>query len=115
MLKNLEHYVQVLKIEKNHSANTVNSYLSDIKSFENFLKKRKISFKKVINNSEVIKNYFRYLSRSKISPRSIKRKYSSLSSYFSYLIDRKEIKKNPLNSIFTPKLTKKTPYCFIAR
>ena len=109
MLKNLEHYVQVLKIEKNHSSNTVNSYLSDIKSFEKFLKKRKITFKKVVNNSEVTKNYFRYLSRSKISPSSIKRKYSSLSSYFSYLIDRKEIKKNPLNSIFTPKLTKKLP------
>ena len=46
MLKNLEHYVQVLKIEKNHSSNTVNSYLSDIKSFEKFLKKRKITFKK---------------------------------------------------------------------
>ena len=45
MLKNLEHYVQVLKIEKNHSSNTIDSYLSDIKSFEKYLIKRKISFK----------------------------------------------------------------------
>ena len=37
MLKNLEHFVQVLKIEKNHSSNTINSYLSDIKSFEKYL------------------------------------------------------------------------------
>ena len=109
MLKNLEHFVQVLKIEKNHSSNTINSYLSDLKSFEKYLLKRKISFKKTINDTEVVKKYFRYLSRSKISPRSIKRKFSSLSSYFSYLIDRKKIKKNPLNGIYTPKLTKKLP------
>ena len=109
MLKNLEHFVQVLKIEKNHSSNTINSYLSDLKSFEKYLLKRKISFKETINDTEVVKKYFRYLSRSKISPRSIKRKFSSLSSYFSYLIDRKKIKKNPLNGIYTPKLIKKLP------
>ena len=109
MLKNLEHFVQVLKIEKNHSSNTIDSYLLDIKSFEKYLKKRKISFKNTVNDTEVVKKYFRYLSRSKISPRSIKRKFSSLSSYFSYLIDRKIIKKNPLNGIYTPKLTKKLP------
>ena len=109
MLKNLEHFVQVLKIEKNHSTNTIDSYLSDIKSFEKYLLKRKITFKKTINDTEIVKKYFRYLSRSKISTRSIKRKFSSLSSYFSYLIDRKTIKKNPLNGIYTPKLTKKLP------
>ena len=109
MLKNLEHFVQVLKIEKNHSSNTINSYLSDLKSFEKYLLKRKISFKEAINDTEVVKKYFRYLSRSKISPRSIKRKFSSLSSYFSYMIDRKKIKKNPLNGIYTPKLAKKLP------
>ena len=109
MLKNLEHFVQVLKIEKNHSSNTIDSYLLDIKSFEKYLKKRKISFKNTVNDTDVVKKYFRYLSRSKISPRSIKRKFSSLSSYFSYLIDRKIIKKNPLNGIYTPKLIKKLP------
>ena len=109
MLKNLEHFVQVLKIEKNHSSNTIDSYLLDIKSFEKYLIKRKISFKETVNRPDVIKKYFRYLSRSKISPRSIKRKFSSLSSYFLYLIDRKVIKKNPLSGIYTPKLIKKLP------
>ena len=109
MLKNLEHYVQVLKIEKNHSSNTTVSYLSDLKSFEKYLLKRKVTFKQVVVKSEVVKQYFRYLSRSKISPSSIKRKFSSLSSYFSYLIDRRIIKRNPLNGVYTPKLAKKLP------
>ena len=65
MLKNLEHFVQVLKIEKNHSVNTIDSYLSDIKSFEKYLLKRKITFKSVIKDSEIVKKYFRYLGRTK--------------------------------------------------
>ena len=109
MLKNLEHFVQVLKIEKNYSSNTIVSYLSDLKSFEKYLLKRKITFKQVVDKSELVKKYFRYLSRSKISSSSIKRKFSSLSSYFSYLIDRRIIKRNPLNGVYTPKLAKKLP------
>ena len=105
MLKNLEHYVQVLKIEKNHSSNTIDSYLSDIKSFEKYLVKRKISFKQIVNETEIIQKYFRYLNRSKISSTSIKRKYSSLSSYFSYLINRKIIKyKKPVEKFPTDKI-----------
>ena len=114
MLKNLEHYVQVLKIEKNHSSNTIDSSLSDIKSFEKYLVKRKISFKQIVNEAEIIQKYFKYLNRSKISPTSIKRKYSSLSSYFSSLIDRKIIKKNLLNGIYTPTLSKKLPIVFLS-
>ncbi len=109
MLKNLEQFVQVLKIEKNYSSNTVASYLNDLYLFEKFLKKRKITFKKLLDDSKVMKNYFRYLSKTKLSSRTIKRKFASLSSYFTYLIDIKIIQKNPLNNIFTPKLSRKLP------
>ena len=54
MLKNLEHFVQVLKIEKNHSSKTINTYLSDIKSFEKYLIKKRIPFKKIIRTFIVI-------------------------------------------------------------
>ncbi len=109
MLKNLEQFVQVLKIEKNYSRNTVASYLNDLNLLQRFLKKRKITFKELVNDSEIIKNYFRQLAKTKMSSRTIKRKFASFSSYFSYLIDQKKIKKNPLNNVFTPKLSRKLP------
>ena len=74
-----------------------------------FLEKNKINFKDVINDSKHIKSFFRQLSKKKLSPRSIKRKFSSLSSYFIFLLDRKTIKNNPLNGIFTPKVPKALP------
>lgn len=109
MLERLEHFSQKLKVEKNYSDNTINSYLYDLRSFENYLNKRKFSFKKAFKDQSVFKNYFRLLTRKKLAPKTIKRKYSSLSTYINFLIDMKIIKMNPLNGIHTPKLSKKLP------
>ena len=109
MLINLDDFSRILKIERNYSDNTVSAYLSDLKSFDTFLKKNKISFNDVIIDNNHMKTFFRQLSKKKLSPRSIKRKFSSLSSYFIFLLDRKIIKNNPLNGIFTPKLPKALP------
>ena len=109
MLINLDDFSRMLKIERNYSENTISAYLSDLKSFNVFLEKNKINFKDVINDSKHIKSFFRQLSKRKLSPRSIKRKFSSLSSYFIFLLDRKTIKNNPLNGIFTPKVPKALP------
>ena len=109
MLINLDDFSRMLKIERNFSENTISAYLSDLKSFNVFLEKNKINFKDVINDSKHIKSFFRQLSKKKLSPRSIKRKFSSLSSYFIFLLDRKTIKNNPLNGIFTPKVPKALP------
>ena len=109
MLINLDDFSRMLKIERNYSENTISAYISDLKSFNVFLEKNKINFKDVINDSKHIKSFFRQLSKKKLSPRSIKRKFSSLSSYFIFLLDRKTIKNNPLNGIFTPKVPKALP------
>jgi len=109
MLINLDDFSRMLKIERNYSDNTISAYLSDLKSFNVFLKKNKISFKDVIVDDKHTKTFFRHLSKKKLSPRSVKRKFSSLSSYFIFLLDKKIIKNNPLNGIFTPKVPKVLP------
>ena len=90
MLINLDDFSRMLKIERNYSDNTISAYLSDLKSFNVFLEKNKISFKDVIVDDKHTKNFFRHLSKKKLSPRSVKRKFSSLSSYFIFLLDKKK-------------------------
>ncbi len=107
MLTHLDDFSRILKIERNYSNNTISSYLSDLKSFDSFLEKNRINFKEL--NNKHTKLFFRNLSKKKFSPRTIKRKFSSLSSYFSFLLDRRIIKNNPLNGVFTPKIPKILP------
>ena len=107
MLTHLDDFSRTLKIERNYSNNTISSYLSDLKSFDSFLEKNRINFKEL--NNKHTKLFFRNLSKKKFSPRTIKRKFSSLSSYFSFLLDRRIIKNNPLNGVFTPKIPKILP------
>ena len=107
MLSHLDDFSRILKIERNYSNNTISSYLSDLKSFDNFLEKNEINFKKL--NNKHTKLFFRDLSEKKFSPRTIKRKFSSLSSYFNFLLDRRIIKNNPLNGVLTPKIPKILP------
>ena len=107
MLSHLDDFSRILKIERNYSNNTISSYLSDLKSFDSFLEKNRINFEEL--NNKHTKLFFRNLSKKKFSPRTIKRKFSSLSSYFSFLLDRRIIKNNPLNGVFTPKIPKILP------
>lgn len=107
MLTHLDDFSRTLKIERNYSNNTISSYLSDLKSFDSFLEKNRINFKEL--NNKHTKLFFRNLSKKKFSPRTIKRKFSSLSSYFNFLLDRRIIKNNPLNGVFTPKIPKILP------
>ena len=107
MLPDLDDFSRILTIERNYSNNTISSYMSDLKSFDNFLKKNRIDFKKL--NNKHTKLFFRDLSKKKFSPRTIKRKFSSLSSYFNFLRDRRIIRNNPMNGVFTPKIPKILP------
>lgn len=109
MLLNIDDFSRMLKIERNYSQNTISAYLSDLKSFNIFLEKNNTSFRDLLNDDSHVKYFFRDLANQKLSPTSIKRKFSSLSLYFKFLIEKKKIKKNPLNGIFTPKIPKSLP------
>ena len=58
MLINLDDFSRMLKIERNYSDNTVSAYLSDLKSFDTFLEKNKISFNDVIIDNKYVKTFF---------------------------------------------------------
>ena len=104
MLKDFENY---LKVMKNFSFNTINSYLSDINIFGEFLKKRKIAFKEV--DRIVIRDYLRYLDEKKYKSSSINRILSSLNDYYNYLVKKNIVKYNYFADINRPRKEKKLP------
>ena len=104
MLKEFENY---LKNVRKYSINTVNSYLSDINIFLEFLKESKINYKDV--NRDVIRTYLKYLDKAKYKSSSINRLLSSLNDYYNYLVKMKYVKYNYFEDINRPRREKKLP------
>lgn len=102
MPDNLKEYENYLKFEKNYSTNTINSYLSDIKEYQEFKKGDILSTKKedILAYLKTIKDF---------ESTTISHKISSLKSFFKYYQKREKIKVNPLANIKSPKIAKKLP------
>lgn len=102
MPDNLKEYENYLKFEKNYSMNTINSYLSDIKEYQEFKKGDILS-----STKEDILAYLKTINDFEST--TISHKISSLKSFFKYYQKREKIKVNPLANIKSPKIAKKLP------
>lgn len=104
MLKDFENY---LKNVRKYSLNTINSYISDINIFLEYLYIQKLNYKDV--NHEVIRSYLKYLDEKKYKNSSINRILSSLNDYYNYLTKCKVTKYNYFEDINRPRKEKKLP------
>ena len=103
MNSEINDYINYLKIERQLSNNTIDSYKRDLEDFYKFTNK---SYK-FITKDDVIK-YLDYLN-NKINPRSINRHIVSIKNYFKFLERNNNIKSNPLDDITGLKTSKKLP------
>lgn len=104
MLRDFENY---LKNVRKYSLNTVNSYISDINIFLEYLHIQKLNYKDV--NHEVIRSYLKYLDEKKYKNSSINRILSSLNDYYNYLTKCKVTKYNYFEDINRPRKEKRLP------
>ena len=99
----IKDYINYLKIERQLSNNTVDSYKRDLLDFYKFTSK---SYK-FITKEDII-NYISYLN-NKISPKSINRHIVTIKNYFKFLERTNLIKVNPSEEITGLKAPKKMP------
>ncbi len=105
----LKEYVYYLKITKNLSKNTIDSYQSDLTEYISFIEKNYDfnSFAQI--NKKHIDNFIRSLSRRKISAKSITRKISSIHSFHRYLLEEKIVDTDVTLRIKKPVTAKTLP------
>ena len=96
MINEIEDYINYLKIERQLSINTIDSYKRDLEDFYKFITKE-----------DAIK-YLEYLNK-KINARSINRHIVSIKNYFKFLEKNNSIKYNPFEEITGLKTPKKLP------
>jgi integrase/recombinase XerD len=89
--------------------NTVSSYLGDLKQFNSYLRKKKVTESTGINIL-LLKGYLKHL-RNKLhsGPRSMSRKISTIKSFFKFLAQKYDLP-NMASALVFPKLQQKLPH-----
>ncbi|HSP87184.1 MAG TPA: site-specific tyrosine recombinase XerD [Ignavibacteriaceae bacterium] len=104
----LKEYLNILRLEKSLSENTISSYRNDLVSLINFLESETIKdFSQV--NYKLLNSFFKKLEELGLGKTSAARYYSSIKGFFNYLFLNKYIESNPIERVSSPKLSKTLP------
>ncbi len=102
--KELNEFINYLRVEKRLSENTINSYKLDILKFYNFFNN------KIINLSENdISKYIKYLNENQNEATSINRNITSLKQFYKFLVKSNIYKNNIIKNFHSLKTPRKLP------
>jgi integrase/recombinase XerD len=104
----LDEFLAALKLEKNLSVNTIDSYRNDITNLFQFLQNYRITDPSQIKYNH-LGEFFKFLNEAGLASSSASRYHSSLKGFFSYLYQNKYISQNPVEKVPSPKLSKNLP------
>ena len=100
-------YECYLQNEKNASANTVSSYMRDLKQFASYAAERQLGIVDITQTH--VSTYMDYLSGLGKSPATVSRSLASIKGFFTYLVSLDVVDKNPASNIAAAKAEKKLP------
>jgi integrase/recombinase XerC len=110
----LQNYAYHLRNERNLSPHTLRNYLSDLAQFQNFLVERELALDRngCVDvqriDIHVVRAYLASLAQNR-KKSSIGRKLAALKGFFKYLVTAKQVDKDPLSLIHSPKQEKPLP------
>lgn len=100
-------YERFLQDEKHASANTISSYMRDLKQFASYASDRQLSAGDVTENH--VSTYLDYLAGQGKSNATVTRSLASLKGFFGYLVNKSILSENPASHITAAKTEKKLP------
>jgi len=104
-------FLKYLKIQRNASENTRESYERDLTLFTHYLSERTRKDTPDLKafTRENVRGYLSYLFSEKYLARSVARKLATLRSFSKFLIREQAIQQNPTLNIASPKIEKRLP------
>jgi integrase/recombinase XerC len=108
-MQHLEKFLNYLKFEKRFSEHTQVSYKVDLTQFNLFVKEHFNCTDPSDIDHRMIRNWIIQLMDNHNTSRTVNRKLSSLKSFYKFLLKESLVKKNPLDKITNPKISKRLP------
>ena len=100
----IDGYKQYLSEERHASANTLSSYLRDVRQFLAYL--QSVGTRSVLQD---IEEYMRWMTGRGKSAATVTRSVASLKSYYHYLVLEGRLKKNPVQDVTPLKVKRHLP------
>ena len=107
MVNIIARYEDYLIHVKNASANTVSSYMRDLRQYASYLETRGVAV--LDADQSVVSDYVAWLHDAGKSPATVSRSLASLKSLYLYAMAEDEIEANPVHNIKVEKAEKKLP------
>jgi len=107
----LQDFIKYMKLEKNYSQHTIESYEHDILEFFMFMNEQSIDHLSTLSYQDA-RLYLTELYRKGMSKKSVSRKLSCLRSFFSFLLREQLVSSNPFQQVSLPKQDKRLPEFF---
>ncbi|NLK12694.1 MAG: tyrosine recombinase [Candidatus Phytoplasma sp.] len=106
----VDNFKTYLTVEKNYSNHTIQSYIEDVKEFENFILREDLAPSLLKATRErLARNYISSLDEKGYKKTTIARKVSSLRMFYQYLQNQQLVEINIFQTVVTPKIEKKLP------
>ncbi len=104
----IDEFLIYLRVNKNYSIRTLESYGLDLRQFLTFFDNESILTLEHIDHL-LLRKYLATLKEEQLARRSIARKISCLRSFFKFLCRQGYLTDNPIVGVSTPKLEKRLP------
>ena len=108
MLEELARYEQNLRDVKHASANTVSSYVRDVRQFASYLSET-VGMQLVDVQREQVCNYLSWMHEHGKSASTVSRSTASIRNFYAFLIEEGLVEHNPVHDIAAEKVVKKLP------
>ncbi|MBI1245543.1 MAG: tyrosine recombinase [Alphaproteobacteria bacterium] len=102
-----ESFIEMLRAERNASANTERAYRTDIEDYEKFLSKRGTALVKA--DAVAARAYMRRLAEAGLAPRSAARRLSALRQLHRFLVSEGVRADDPLATLDAPRVGRALP------
>jgi integrase/recombinase XerC len=106
-------FLGYLQFEKRYSLHTITAYSNDLVQFFDFIETQYESMPLPQISGSMVRTWLASMKEADMTGKSLNRKISSLKSFFKYHIQQGLLKKSPMETVISPKISKRLP-AFVA-